>query len=213
MLAGQAEEAIDCTNRALAINPKSVDALVKRGEGYCLLEKFPLALADCNKALSIRPDSFEAIYRKGCALCGLKRYVEALTCLDAAIRLRPERAVPHLYRGTVREELHQYEAALADFHEFQTKASSSSEVSSRPIAFMSAIKCERAMKRSDLEMAELNKWIALDSEAPDPRRLRGQLYQSQSRFADARKEYEAASKMDPSDQRSIQLLKDLQGNH
>ncbi len=71
---GRYEEALESCQKAIALNPKSVKALVNQGAALLNLERYEEALSNCQKAIALNPKSFEAWYNQGNALDDLERY-------------------------------------------------------------------------------------------------------------------------------------------
>jgi tetratricopeptide (TPR) repeat protein len=82
-------EAIECYDKALEIDPKYVYALNNKGLALDNLRKYNEAIECYDKALKIDPKYAWAWLNKGLALGNLKKYKEAIECYDKAIEIDP----------------------------------------------------------------------------------------------------------------------------
>jgi tetratricopeptide (TPR) repeat protein len=80
-------EAIECSNRVLELDPNSTDNLNNKAWALNALKKYNEALECSNKALELDPNSAWAFTNKAWALNGLKRHDEALECSNKALEL------------------------------------------------------------------------------------------------------------------------------
>jgi len=89
------QEALDCFNKALELNPFDEEALVHKAIALLALERHDEALACCNRALDIAPDNGSLWYNKGQLLAlGFLDFKAALACHEKAIELGAEEAKP-----------------------------------------------------------------------------------------------------------------------
>jgi protein O-GlcNAc transferase len=107
---GEADRLI---KKALAINPRSAEALTNRANVLRSLKRFEEALASCDAALAIKPDYPEALNNRGNVLHDLARPEEALASYDKALALRPNYANAFANRADVLRDLKRFEEALA----------------------------------------------------------------------------------------------------
>ncbi len=84
------EEALGSCDKALAIEPNSVEALTNRGNVLFALKRLEEALASHDKALAIKPNHTEVHNNCGSALLELKQPEQAL----ASFWTRPSRSSP-----------------------------------------------------------------------------------------------------------------------
>jgi tetratricopeptide (TPR) repeat protein len=81
------DEALECSNKALELDPNSSDNLNNKAWALNALKKYDEALECSNKALELDPNSAWAFTNKAWALNGLKRHDEALECSNKALEL------------------------------------------------------------------------------------------------------------------------------
>ncbi|HLX99830.1 MAG TPA: tetratricopeptide repeat protein, partial [Roseiarcus sp.] len=94
---GRAEEAVAEHERALALDPSSLMAVVSLGFDYAMLGQFDKGLEYFDKAILLSPhDPFLAQFYGGKAFAnfGLKRYDQAIDWARQAIAINPEKGVP-----------------------------------------------------------------------------------------------------------------------
>jgi tetratricopeptide (TPR) repeat protein len=84
------QDAIRSFELALRIEPKYVDAWIKKGYAHFHLGEYNLAIASYDKALDIDLDNAEAWNLKGLAYYKMKNNLKALECSDKAIDADPK---------------------------------------------------------------------------------------------------------------------------
>jgi Tfp pilus assembly protein PilF len=87
------DEAIECYNKALEINPKYAEAWNNKGNAYFDMNKYDEAIECYNKALEINPKYAEAWYNKGLISFNLQRYEESKEYIIKTIELTEEPSV------------------------------------------------------------------------------------------------------------------------
>jgi Flp pilus assembly protein TadD len=117
---GRTEEALDCYDRALALNPRDEQAWYNKGVALGALGRTEEALDCYDRALALNPRYEQAWSNKGVALGALGRTEEALDCYDRALALNPRyeqawsnKGVALGALGRTEEELDCYDRALA----------------------------------------------------------------------------------------------------
>ena len=83
------EEAIEAYDRAIQINPDSVDALVSKGAALKNLGRYKESGKACDQALRINPKSAGAWANKAAALGSLGKFKESLTACDQSLKYDP----------------------------------------------------------------------------------------------------------------------------
>jgi tetratricopeptide (TPR) repeat protein len=91
---GREEEALQCFDKALAIDPKDAKAWALKGATLGMLSRHQEALQCLDKALELDPRDVDAWNYRGAALDMLDRHQEALQCFDKALAIDPTNA-PH----------------------------------------------------------------------------------------------------------------------
>ncbi len=105
-------EAIRCYNKALEINPGSVEVLNNRGLALARTGRLGDAIHSYDMALELKPDDPEVLYNKGIALAQIGKKSEALACYDRLLEANPNDSNSWCSRGDVLFEGGNYEEAL-----------------------------------------------------------------------------------------------------
>jgi len=84
------DEAIECFDKALYINPKNDSAWHMKGYALFDQKKYDEAIECFDKALDINPQNDKAWYIKGYALYQQDKYDEAIKCFDKALDIKPK---------------------------------------------------------------------------------------------------------------------------
>lgn len=113
-------QALECYDKALAIDGNLAEAHNGRGWVLCRLRNYDDAIASLNRALSIKPNYASALANRAIALQELLRFDEAMADCDRAIALAPDemngwlgRACVWLQIPQIAEALHDSERAIA----------------------------------------------------------------------------------------------------
>jgi serine/threonine protein kinase len=86
---GRHKEAVQCCDKALAINPRHAFAWANRGGALSALERHEESVASYDHALAIDPRNAIFWNNKGMALGALHRSEEALICFEKALAINP----------------------------------------------------------------------------------------------------------------------------
>ena len=92
--ANQPEKALKLFDEALTIDPKSADALIKRGGALEKLERFNEAVASYDRAIEADGSATIAYLQKGGLFNRLARYDEALKCYEQALQAQEKKSPP-----------------------------------------------------------------------------------------------------------------------
>ena len=109
------EDALDCFDRALALQPDHVHALNNRGNALLDLKRHEEAMASFDRVLELDPDYAEAYNNRGVVLINLGRDEGALASLERAAALKPDYAQAHGNCAYVLHRMGRIEEALARF--------------------------------------------------------------------------------------------------
>jgi predicted amidophosphoribosyltransferase len=114
---GRYDEALECIDVALKINPDNEIAWVNRGTALTRLGKHKEALRSFNQAIKQNPSYEVAWNNKGNTLARLKRYDEALKSYDMAIEIDEMYREAWVNKGYILARMGRYEdaARCADF--------------------------------------------------------------------------------------------------
>ena len=84
------DEAVQCYDRALEIDPGYARAWNIKGIALMNLDRYDEAVQCYDRALEIDPEDAGVWNIKGVVLSNLKRYAEAIQCFDRALEIDPE---------------------------------------------------------------------------------------------------------------------------
>jgi tetratricopeptide (TPR) repeat protein len=114
---GQHLDALECHEKALAINAECASAWINKG--LCLDELGRLGAAvECyDKAIDVDRTNYVPLVRKGDILDRLELHGEAIHCFDAALKLRADLISAWKGKGLALDHLGRYEDAIACYDE------------------------------------------------------------------------------------------------
>ena len=111
---GRYEEAIDCADGALKLNPKEAHALYIEGFALNRLGKYVEAIEACDEALTFDANNCLVLSEKGDALAYLGRHEEAISIFDRILSLQLDERVLN-NKGISLINLERYEEAILSF--------------------------------------------------------------------------------------------------
>ena len=114
-LLGKYQEAIDCFDKAIMINPENLKALRGKGSVLGRLEKYEEAIDCFDKAIMINPNDYGIRKSRGTAYYWLEKYEEAIDCFDKALEMDSTDEGAWKSRGTCLCKLEKYEEAIDCF--------------------------------------------------------------------------------------------------
>ncbi len=112
---GQTEAALSQYERALALDPDSVELLFNLANTLATLQKLDAATAAFEKVLAIRPEYAEAHFNFGNLLYQSGRADDALVHFRAAVAIQPNSAQARNNLGVILDDLKRYDEAMAQF--------------------------------------------------------------------------------------------------
>jgi tetratricopeptide (TPR) repeat protein len=99
--AHDSDAAIANYNKALKLDPKYVDALVRKGVTLYNRKEYQEAEPCFNEAVRLSPVLFRCVYNRGKNRLALENYEGALSDFDQATSLKPEHYKAHRFFGDV----------------------------------------------------------------------------------------------------------------
>ncbi|CAD8198453.1 unnamed protein product [Paramecium octaurelia] len=108
----QYEQAIQCCNKSITLNPNYVSAWNNKGFALDNLNKYEDAIKCYNKALTLNPKNDTSWTNKGHTLNNLAQYNEAIQCFDQAITIYPNSFYAFKNKGLALHNLQQYQNAI-----------------------------------------------------------------------------------------------------
>ena len=114
-ISGEYEQAIECFNKAIELDPNNADAYFSRGTTHARLSQYEKAIKDFDRAIELNPNYSEAYRNRGGAYAALSQHERAIEDLNKAIELNPNDDDSYYNRRLAYHELSQYERAIEDF--------------------------------------------------------------------------------------------------
>ncbi|CAG9311003.1 unnamed protein product [Blepharisma stoltei] len=99
------ELAIECYNRAEALDPSNAAIYCNRALAGLKLKRYQKVVDDCNKAIKLDPNYVKAYNRRGKAYIELKEYREALKDFEFIVEKEPENAEANADLKKCRDEV------------------------------------------------------------------------------------------------------------
>jgi tetratricopeptide (TPR) repeat protein len=110
---GKKQEAIECFDKVISLNPKDADAYLNKGAALYSLGEDKEAIACYDIGISLDPNNASAYLNKGLALYGLGKKREAIECFDKVISLDPDDANAYYVKGLALSDLGDDKEAIA----------------------------------------------------------------------------------------------------
>ena len=108
---GLHNRAVECYNRAIALDPGS-PVHARKGESLAELDRHREAVECYNLAIAMNPDDPFAYTKKGESLAKLERFGEAVECYNRAIALNPNDPRVHVLKGESLARMDKHEEAI-----------------------------------------------------------------------------------------------------
>jgi tetratricopeptide (TPR) repeat protein len=89
---GRRQEALECIDKSLAIDPKDAGAWTSKAVVFTQLNRHQEVIQCCDNALAIDPKNAIPWVYKGATLILLQRHQEALECIDKSLAIDPKNA-------------------------------------------------------------------------------------------------------------------------
>ena len=112
-LQGRLADAIEVSDRLLALDPAYLPGLALRGLMLVTVGRFAAAVTDLDVVLSLLPDHTDSLAARGGALWMLDDQQAAIRDLDRALALDPNHGTALINRANVYQDELRYDAALA----------------------------------------------------------------------------------------------------
>jgi predicted O-linked N-acetylglucosamine transferase (SPINDLY family) len=109
------DEALACSDNAIALKPDFTAAHYNRGNALSELKRFTEAVVSFDAVIAIDPRYADAWNNRGNALHELGNFADAIPSYDRAIALKPAHFQAFVSRGAAFRELRQAEDAIVDF--------------------------------------------------------------------------------------------------
>jgi lipoprotein NlpI len=118
---GQAKEALELANKAVAADPKNAEAHLFRGIVHETLDEHTEAIADFDKVVVLNPKAASAYDHRGSEHFKLGHIAESLADFDRFLELRPEEKPGHWKRGISLYYLGKFDEGRKQFKAYEEK--------------------------------------------------------------------------------------------
>ncbi len=115
MQAKKQEEALECFDKAIKLNPKYAEAYNEKGNALLILGKVDEAIKCFTKATEINEKYITAWQGKEAALLMQNKQDEAIRCLEHITEIDPENEEAWITKGFVLSDIHRFNEALKCF--------------------------------------------------------------------------------------------------
>ena len=187
------DEALGCFDRAIAIKPDYLEALVNRSMVLAGLKRHDAALASLDKVVALRPNIGEAWNNRGAALFALGRLDEAVASYDRAVALKPDYAEAWKNRAIALLLLQRADDALSGFDKATTLAPRDTDTALRRADLLFQLNRHRDAARA------YETYLALKPDDAHAWNRRGSALQQDRRLPDALACYDKAIALAPGD--------------
>ena len=109
------DEAISCYREAIKINPRYIQAYIKRGLVWQKIQDHENAIIDYGKAIQIDPQNSDAYYNRAIALFCLNKFEEAIEDFSEVIYIGNPNPLVYKYRASAYFELGDYLSAIENY--------------------------------------------------------------------------------------------------
>jgi tetratricopeptide (TPR) repeat protein len=185
------EEALESFNKASELSPQEVSPYQYRGELYRQLGDMEKAVEQLNKAIELSPENFLSLAMRAELLLRDGKPEEALKDAEAALKIRPDFIRGHLLRAGILQELDRGDEAFQQLEQLSQLVPNDPQVQLQLAVYY--IEQKRTTKAIDM----LSRVIELDSNNAIARRLRGDMYLTVGKHAEALADFEVALAEEP----------------
>ncbi|ERN41300.1 DnaJ-class molecular chaperone with C-terminal Zn finger domain protein [Rubidibacter lacunae KORDI 51-2] len=110
--------AVEEFGRAIALNPRFVEAFLRRCDAYSQLGQDSKVLEDCQQVLQLQPECAQAYFFRGRARQRLGYIESAVQAYSKALMVQADYAQAFYYRGIAHYELKNRASAVNDWREY-----------------------------------------------------------------------------------------------
>jgi Tfp pilus assembly protein PilF len=173
---GETSRAIEQFKQAISQAPNFALAYNEMGVQYLKLGQTNKAAAAFAEAVKLMPEDFAARLNYGIALLNLKKFVEAEKQVREALQINDAAATAHYYLALALLNQNQFETAES---QFEVSIKSSNDQIAQAHKYLGGIYWRN--KEYKRAADELERYIALDPQAPDRARIRDTIKDLRSR--------------------------------
>jgi tetratricopeptide (TPR) repeat protein len=118
MMLNNIEGGVADFTRALAIDPKLLNALIFRCNGYSKLGRYPEAIQDATLAISLQPQNLDLYFNRGVAYRMSGDYNAAIKDFDEVIKRDPKNVKAYANRAEAHTAIGNKKEAIADWETY-----------------------------------------------------------------------------------------------
>ncbi|MFZ1988533.1 MAG: tetratricopeptide repeat protein [Alphaproteobacteria bacterium] len=193
---GDDDRAIADFTKAIALNPKFINAYYDRGLVYISKGDYDRAIADLNQAIGLDPNDAISYSNRGAAYSGKGDYDRAIADLNQAIALNPNYAETYNNRGNAYAHKQECDRAIPDYTKaIALNSNFAGAYNNRGRAYYDKGDYDRAI-------ADLNQAIVLDPKLATAYYNRGVTYGHKGDYGHAIADYNQAIALAPNDART-----------
>jgi tetratricopeptide (TPR) repeat protein len=191
---GDCQHAIEAYNRALSVDPQSIEALCGRGNSRRYIGDYQGSWSDFNTAIDLDPQ--RGIAYIGRALSSrLGQYLEASATADfergKELLSQPQTPLEYVMLGTAKAQIGDSEGAICDY---------TTAISLNPrlvVAYNNRGNLRQHLEDMDGAIADFNTVLAIDSRSPIAYNNRAIVYSHLARYDEAIADYSRALSLQP----------------
>lgn len=187
------DEALKSFNRATELEPDAISPYQYRGEVYSRLGDLKEAIKQLDKALELDPDNVASLLIRAELRALDDQLDEALADVDTVIAKQPALLRAHLMRSRLLGQMGRTDEATAALEKLAEAAGDRPEVRLQ----LAATYAEKSRYKAAIE--QLDKVLEADPALQIARRLRGDMYLSIGKHAEALADFEESLKREPDD--------------
>jgi len=185
------KKAIEYLNNAIKLQLDYALAYGIRGDVYCTLGQYQLAIDDYNEAIRLKPKLTKAYNNRGYSYNEIGQYQRAIEDFDKTIRLKPKDDAAYVNRGLAYDNLGQYQQAIKDYNKaISLQPNYAKAYSNRGVVYYNLSQYQRAIE-------DYNQAIRLQPDLADAYNNRGNANSALGQYQRAIADYDEAIRLNP----------------
>jgi len=188
---GKYENALECFDKAIEINPQYANAWFNKGCILADLNRYEEAIEANDKVIEINPQDADAWDQKGHLLYKLGKYEEAIEAYDKVIEINPQNADAWNDKGATLDDLNRYEEAIDAYNEVI-------EINPQYVkAWVNKANTLVALDRYEEAINACNRAIEIDSQYANAWVCKGAILADLNRYEEALECFDKALEINP----------------
>lgn len=190
----QYEQALESYTFGLNIAPRAVPILLNRAAIYLELGRDELAQADYSLVLDLEKDNEEALLMRAYIYMQRREYKMARADYERLLKLTPESYNARLGLATLEQKEGKYEAALSVLNDMIAGKNGLSQLtpSQHAVLYVARAGVEKDLQHIDMALIDLEEALRLDVSQTEAYLIRGEIYLSQKKKEQAKRDFEKA---------------------